>query len=161
MVFIRIITVRASTLRFFSLILACLVGLSTLAAVSYGRLSYEDEAAVSYGGIATENDRREFIKAQGYEIADKAVDKVSFSVPKDFDRIISGYNEIQKKQGLDLSKYKKKKLMRYTYQVTNYENYNGVVYANILVKGKKIVGGDICSADTGGFIHGFSKDTVL
>ena len=158
MVFIRIITVRASTLRFFSLILACLVGLSTLAATSYGRLSYEDEAAVSYGGIATENDRREFIKAQGYEIADKAVDKVSFSVPKDFDRIISGYNEIQKKQGLDLGRYKGKKVTRYTYLVTNYEGYDGAVYANLVVYRKKIIACDVSSADPTGFVEPLVKN---
>lgn len=158
MVFIRIITVRASTLRFFSLILACLVGLSTLAAISYGRLSYEDEAAVSYGGIATENDRREFIKAQGYEIADKAVDKVSFSVPKDFDRIISGYNEIQKKQGLDLGRYKGKKVTRYTYLVTNYEGYDGAVYANLVVYRKKIIACDVSSSDPTGFVEPLVKN---
>lgn len=113
---------------------------------------------MSYGGIATENDRREFIKAQGYEIADKAVDKVSFSVPKDFDRIISGYNEIQKKQGLDLGRYKGKKVTRYTYLVTNYEGYDGAVYANLVVYRKKIIACDVSSADPTGFVEPLVKN---
>ena len=58
---------------------------------------------------------------------------------------------------LDLSKYKKKNVMRYTYEVTNYEGANGTVYANILVYRNRVIGGDICSADMKGFIHGFEK----
>ena len=54
--------------------------------------------------------------------------------------------------GLDLSRYKRKDVMRYTYQVENYPDYQGVVYANILVYKNKIIGGDICSADVNGFV---------
>ena len=46
-------------------------------------------------------------------------------------------------------------MMRYTYEITNYPNYEGKVIANILVYRGKVVGGDICSADINGFIHGF------
>jgi hypothetical protein len=41
--------------------------------------------------------------------------------------------------------------------VTNYEGYDGKVYANVLVYRNKVVGGDICSADVEGFVHGFEK----
>jgi hypothetical protein len=71
--------------------------------------------------------------------------------------VFTGYNEIQKRQGLDLSKYKKKNVMRYTYEVKNYKDYDGTVYANIIVYRNKVIGGDICSADVTGFIHGFEK----
>ena len=47
--------------------------------------------------------------------------------------------------------------MRYTYEVTNYEGAEGTVYANILVYRNRVIGGDICSADVTGFIHGFEK----
>ncbi len=47
--------------------------------------------------------------------------------------------------------------MRYTYEITNYEGYEGTVYVNLLVYRNKIVGGDVCSADASGFIHGFEK----
>ena len=43
------------------------------------------------------------------------------------------------------------------YTVTNYGNYNGTVLANLLVYRGRVIGGDICSADANGFIHGFSK----
>jgi len=37
------------------------------------------------------------------------------------------------------------------------EPAEGKVYANILVYRNKVIGGDICSADASGFIHGFEK----
>ena len=66
------------------------------------------------------------------------------------------YNEIQKQQGLDLTKYQKKTAKRYTYKVTNYPNYEGTVYANIIIYRDKVIAGDICSADSRGFIHTLS-----
>ena len=85
------------------------------------------------------------------------VNYTGFTIPDEFDRIYTGYNNIQKEQGLDLSKYRKKELTRYTFEVTNYNGYDGKVYANVLVYRNKVVGGDICSADITGFVHGFEK----
>ena len=80
------------------------------------------------------------------------------TIPSEFDTVYTGYNDIQKEQGLNLAKYKGKEVVRYTYSITNYENYEGVVYINLLVYRNKIIGGDVCSADASGFIHGFAKD---
>ena len=54
-------------------------------------------------------------------------------------------------------KYKGKEVMRYTYEVTNYPEYEGRVYANLIVYRNKVIGGDICSADAQGFLQGFVK----
>ena len=53
--------------------------------------------------------------------------------------------------------FKKKTVMRYTYAVTNYPNYDGEVYVNILVYKNTVIGGDVCSADVNGFVHGFER----
>ena len=51
-----------------------------------------------------------------------------------------------------------KEVTRYTFKVTNYEGHEGTVYANVLVWRKKVIGGDICSAEiTNGFVQGFEK----
>ena len=76
-------------------------------------------------------------------------------IPSEFDRVFTSYNEIQKQQGLDLSKYRRKNATRYTMEITNYGEYNGKVYANIIVYKNKVIAGDICSADMTGFMHGF------
>ena len=67
---------------------------------------------------------------------------------------MQGYNEIQKTQGLDLSRYRKKKVTRYTYEVTNYPDYAGTVYANLIVYRGRIVAADLSSADPSGFVRG-------
>ena len=54
-------------------------------------------------------------------------------------------------------KFKNKDVTRYTFAVTNYQGYEGTVYANVLFYRNRVIGGDICSADISGFVHGFEK----
>ena len=48
-------------------------------------------------------------------------------------------------------------MTRYTFTVTDYPDYEGTVYANVLTYRGRVIGGDICSSDVNGFIHGFEK----
>ena len=79
-------------------------------------------------------------------------------IPTEFDSVYTKYNDIQRSQGLNLRKYRGKTATRYTYRVTNYDNYEGTVLASIIVYKNKIIAGDICGVDNNGFVHGFSKD---
>ncbi len=156
-----IYSLRASTLKFFAVICVALATLITLIAFvpAYGQDSeyVSKNMDIDYDGIKTNEDRIEFLKQFGWEVKSEPKESVEVTIPSEFDKIFTGYNEIQKRQGLDLSDYKKKKVMRYTYEVTNYEGAEGTVYANILVYRNKVIGGDVCSADVTGFIHGFEK----
>ncbi len=159
-----IYSLRANTVKFFGIICVALIALITLIAFIP---AYEPDVAasadedaqisVSYSKIKTNEDRVEFLSRFGWEVDSEPLEEKEVIIPAEFDKIFAGYNQIQKAQGLDLGKYKKKKLMRYTYKVTNYEG-DGTVYANILVYRNRIVGGDICSAEAGGFVHGFEKN---
>ncbi|MBE6538895.1 MAG: DUF4830 domain-containing protein [Ruminococcaceae bacterium] len=163
-----IYSLRANTIKFFGILCVALVALITLIAFLP---SYEPDMAVAvtgdgagtksvsinYGKIKTNEDRIKFLEQFGWTVSADALQSEEVLIPAEFDKIFAGYNEIQKSQGLDLGKYKKKKLMRYTYEVTNYEGYEGKVLANILVYRGKVVGGDICSADADGFLQGFEK----
>jgi hypothetical protein len=102
-------------------------------------------------------ERIAFLSQFGWEVKPQTVEECQVTIPAEFDKIFTGYNEIQKRQGLDLSDYKKKKVVRYTYEVTNYKGAEGTVYANVIVYRNRVIGGDICSADVTGFIHGFEK----
>ena len=97
------------------------------------------------------------IERFGIKVMREGREEMSFAMPENFDRVILGYNELQKKQGLDLSRYKKKKVTRYTYEVTNYPEYEGKVYANLMIYKNKVISADICSADPDGFVHGLKK----
>ncbi len=159
---------KASTLKFAGIAAVSLVLLITLIAIiptigstpsDKGGLRAEDmpAAAVNYDKIKTAEDRVAFLAQFGWEVQTQAAEEATVTIPSEFDRVFMSYNELQKRQGLDLSKYKRKEMTRYTYIVTNYPEYDGVVYANLLVYRSKVVGGDICSADVNGFLHGFKK----
>lgn len=157
-------SLRASTLKFFAVVCVALTALITMITFipSYdgGELGYittGKEEKISYDKIKTEQDRVGFLSQFGWSVGSEPVEVAEITIPSEFDKIFMGYNEIQKRQGLDLSKYKNKTVTRYTYEVTNYEGAEGKVYANILVYRNKVIGGDICSADASGFIHGFEK----
>lgn len=157
-----IYTLRASTIKFFTAVciaLAALITLIVLIPSDSGSVitsaAAGSEAKLVYDKIKTNDDRRAFLAQFGWEASADPEESAEISIPADFDKVFSAYNEVQKKQGLDLSKYKKKDMMRYTYVVTNYPGYSGKVYANLLIYKNRVVGGDICSADRSGFMHGF------
>lgn len=157
-----IYSLKASTIKFCAVLCVALATLITLIAfipvVAVGDdVSASADGKINYGGIKTNEDRIAFLSQFGWQVKPEALESVEVSVPEKFDKIFSAYNEIQKSQGLDLSKYKGKKVYRYTYEITNYDGYSGTVYANILVYRNKVIGGDVCSADIKGFMHGLSK----
>lgn len=152
---------RASSLRFFVLLLLAAGALTALIVFvpAYEPEQYDDTAAsISYEGIETNEDRITFLAQFGYKVSGEPIESVELTLPDDFDRVFSGYNELQKAQGLDLTKYKGKTVTRYTYEVSDYPGHEGEkIYANLIVRKNRIIAGDICSAEPSGFIHGFER----
>ncbi len=153
-------SLKASTLKFFGIICVAMIALITLIVFIPTYDGGEDvptSATVNYTKIKTDEDRVAFLGQFGWEVKPTAVEVKETKIPKEFDNVFSTYNELQKRQGLDLSDYKGKAITRYTYEITNYPDYEGTVYANLIVYKNKVIGGDICTADVEGFIHGFKK----
>lgn len=146
-------SVRASTIRFFAVLILSIIGMLFLLSVGSEASVYAsvDGIEVNYGGIKTASDRIEFLKSQGLKVKEEAMVEENYTMPEDFDRVISGYNEIQKAQGLDLAKYKGRRITHYAYEVTNYD-FDGVVVANMLVYRGRIIALDLSSMDNGGFV---------
>ena len=157
-----IYSMKANTLKFAGVICVALITLITLIVLvpSYDSTDagavYEVNESANFDKIKTNEDRVNFLSQFGWTVNAEPIEEAQITIPAEFDKVFTGYNEIQKSEGLDLSKYKKKDMMRYTYEVTNYPNYDGRVFANVLVYRNKVVGGDICSAELDGFIHGFT-----
>lgn len=154
----RVLSVRSSTLKFALVLVLSLAAISTMMILVPSAESSAASAKISYSDVSTNADRLSFISQFGWEVDDDPVEQVSVSVPDDFDASYKRYNEIQLSQGLDLSKYRGKEVVKYTYNVKNYESADGAVYINLLVYKNKIVGGDISSADGNGFVYGFSGE---
>lgn len=149
-------SVRSATIKFICAIVLSVAVLITLVALIP---TYADDAeptsSISYSKIYENSDRIDFISQFGWQVKETPVEEVEVTVPESFDKVYLGYNEMQKEQGLNLSKYKGKTVTRYTYEVTNYPDYDGTVYISLLVYKDKVVAGDVCSADVNGFVHGF------
>ena len=148
-----IYSIRGSTVKLFGVMALAIVLLFGIAlSGSANSISASSSATeIDFSGIKTNEDRVKFIENFGIKVDETPVEEEAFRMPENFDRVILGYNELQKKQGLDLSKYQKKRVTRYTYKVTNYDA-EGDVYANLFVFRGKIVACDICSANPDGFV---------
>ncbi|MBQ6262457.1 MAG: DUF4830 domain-containing protein [Clostridia bacterium] len=110
---------------------------------------------IKYDKIKDNDDRIAFLGQFGWEVDPDPTEEVTIRIPSEFDRVLTSYNELQKQQGLDLSRYRGKEVTRYSYKVKNYPEYNGDVTANVIVFKNRVIGGDICSSDVSGFIGTF------
>lgn len=108
--------------------------------------------------MASDNrERIAFLKQFGWEAESEPVEIDQVLIPQKFNKVYENYNEIQRGQGLDLEKYKGKSCKRIGYRITNYPGGGDNVRANLLIYEDKVIGGDICSTQLDGFMHGFVK----
>ena len=153
-----IYSIRAATLKFFACIILTVTVLAVLLALGSAETVYAsaDGSEINYGGIKTNEDRVAFIERFGIRVKSEPVSEETFTMPEDFDRVILGYNQIQKTQGLDLTKYSRKRVTHYAYEVTNYDS-DGTVYVNLLVHRNKIIAAAISSVADGGFVSSLAE----
>ncbi len=107
---------------------------------------------------STHEERMAFLSQFGWEIQEDPIEVREVIIPEEFDDTYTAYNEIQKNQGFDLTVYAGMRVKRWTYTVKNYTGYENkeCIHANVLVYDGLVVGGDICSVELDGFMHGFT-----
>ena len=159
-----VLSVKKTQIKRILFISAVVAAAVVLLVLLYG--SKENSPAVKTGeGIVwragNEEERLFFISQFGWETDEDPVEVTEIFIPEEFDDVYTQYNEIQKKDnGTDLSKYKGKRVKRWTYAVTNYpgyENSGECVRINLLVYSNLVIGGDVCSTELSGFMHGFTR----
>lgn len=155
-----ICSVKGNTLKFIGIV--CLAALLMISLIVFIPKHSEKEDAVEtasevrYDKIKSNTDRVKFLEQFGWKVDKTPLSETVVRIPKSFDAIMNTYNDIQKKQGLDLEKFGGKEAVRYTYKVTNYPGYDGEVSANIIVLKNAVIAGDVCSSDVDGFIQDLS-----
>lgn len=153
-------SIRSTSLKFICTIVLSIAVLISLVALipPYSAVDANDRsvASIVYTNIEENQDRISFIRQFGWEVSETPVEEVEVVIPSEFDKVYLGYNEMQREQGLNLAKYKGKTVKRYTYTIQNYPNYDGTVYISLLIHKNKVIGGDVCSANVDGFVHGFA-----
>ena len=114
-------------------------------------------AAVDPSGVKTNEDRVAYLEGYGWVVSEQPVSVEELVIPEELDDSYSQYLELQSAQGFDLTGYQGKRVKRYTYQVANYPSGDGEVLANLLVHKNTVIGGEVLSAQPGGFIHGLER----
>lgn len=104
----------------------------------------------------TGNDARvKFLKDFGWEVASTPTESGQVRIPSETTEVFDRYNQLQKSQGYDLTKYAGKNAMRYVYKISNYPGATDPVYATILMYKNEIIGGDVTNTASGGKVQGF------
>ena len=139
-----------------------LAAVGIVAGIIHARVSTATGDVSNMNGIVLKasdtKERVAFLSQFGWEVSDDPLEVAEVIIPTEFDETYKAYNDIQKKQGFDLEKYKGTRVKRWTYEIKNYPGYaedSGCIRANILVCDGNVIGGDICSVELDGFMHGF------
>lgn len=155
-----VVSVKTSKKKLFVFFGAVLM-LILLCVLIFGKGGDENYAVSSSGRYslsAPDNAaRREFLAQFGWQTGEEPVEICEVIIPESFNEVYEKYNQIQKEQGLDLSRYMGGRCKRWTYEITNYPGQSEGVRANLLVSEGKVIGGDISSVALDGFMHGFER----
>ncbi len=102
----------------------------------------------------------DFISRFGYSVKNEPDEIKEVVIPFEFNDVYENYNDIQKNQGYDLTEYAGKRVKSWTFTVTDYPEYENTDYIkiHILIFEGKVIGGDVCSVKSDGFMHGFKID---
>lgn len=102
----------------------------------------------------------DFISSYGWEVVREPEDVREVIIPVEFDDVYTNYNSIQTAQGYNLEKYAGERVKKWTFTVLNYPQYENrdCIKINLLVFEGKVIGGDVCSVELDGFMHGFALE---
>lgn len=131
---------------------------AVLAAIAGLLLLGRDDAQPTANLTAADtNDARvKFLTDLGWEVTASPAEATEVRIPREADEVFSRYNELQKNQGYDLTKYAGKKVMRYVYQINNFPGATEPVYATVLIYKNQVIGGDVTNTASKGAIQGFA-----
>ncbi len=151
-------SVKTSKAKIGALLLAIgAVVIAVAMTLTGGKTPAANEGTVN---VKAENsaERTAFISQYGWKVSTDPVEVSEVIIPEYFDAGYREYASMNKAAGFDLEPYKGMRAKRWTYDVLNYpgfENINGVVQVNLLVFEGRVIGGDVCSLESGGFMHSF------
>ncbi len=118
----------------------------------------EQTAQTAAAPVSNNDQRVQFLKKFGWEVTTSPKESNQVKIPKEPSEVFDRYNQLQKGQGYDLSKFSGKKVMRYVYEVKNYPGATEPVYATVLTHKNEIIGGDVTDTAAKGKIQGFQME---
>ena len=146
-----IVTAKVPKRRYF--LLGALVILAVLVVILALRGSKKEAADAEPSLRAETNEQRvAYLASLGWEVDAEPIEALRFTLPDELVEPYRSYNEIQLKQGFDLSPYLGETLERYTYCVNNYPDRPKGCQADLYVYDGEVVAGDIVCTGANGFI---------
>lgn len=97
----------------------------------------------------------DYLKSYGWNIEPQPLEKELIYIPSDFNDVYSDYNELQKKQGFDLTRHKGEEVYRYTFRLDDCNSDENVRINLLVQKNGTVIGGDVCSVELNGFMKEF------
>ena len=131
--------------------------------------SAKNKPVVNNGDISFKasnaEERITFLSQFGWKINTEPVEVTEVIIPSEFNEKYNEYNEIQKKQGLNLELYKGVRAKKWVYEILNYPGYaqnSGCIMATLLIYDNLVIGGDVSSLEVNGFMQDFDfpQETV-
>lgn len=99
----------------------------------------------------------EFISSYGWVVEPSPTNINDIIIPLEWGEVYTRYNQLQLAHGYDLSEYKGVLVKKHTYKLLNYPSSSDV-FINILVYNNDIIGGDIMSIASDGFMASFDNN---
>ncbi len=147
-----VLTAKVSKTKI-ALIVTVVIAVIVLAVIVHA--ARNDKNGNTVPAADTNEGRILFLSGFGWEVNTEPIQTQNVTVPKKESEVFSRYNELQKSQGYDLSDYRGKQATRYVYEILNYPNAKGPVYATLFVFDGKVIGGDVTDTGENGKMHGF------
>ncbi len=97
-----------------------------------------------------------YLHAYGWDLEPEPVETLQLQLPDPLPASYQTYNNLQTRQGLDLSAACGQTVTRYTYTVTNYPGHTEGVQANLYLCEEIPVAGDILCSGENGFQTGLA-----
>lgn len=102
--------------------------------------------------VSTTEDRMEFLLECGWETDPTSETVQEIHIPERFTAVYENYNDLQLRQGYDLTEYAGRDCTLYSYTVLNYPDDSQTVIADLYVYKNRIIGGDVHSTSLNGFM---------
>ena len=147
-----IITAKFSRRRAFALAAVACLALALIVLPRACRKSAEAPAIPA----ETNEQRLAYLTSLGWEVNDQPIETLSVTLGETLEEPYLSYNDLQRSQGFDLTRYCGQTLSRYTYVVTNYPDASLPCQADLYVCGGVLAAGDIVCTGENGFMAGLA-----
>ena len=107
--------------------------------------------------LDTREGRQSYLLSLGWEIDPGSEAYKPVKLPDKLEGVLSGYNDIQLKQGCDLTKHLGESCAQYSYAVTNYPDPEQTVRVTLYIQNGKLIAGDVHSTALDGFMQGLDR----